>query len=145
MLVGAAPKELEIPSEPQPGRNEDLAAPPNLVCKYCKEPIFQVPGRGYLHGYSGSLECITPQRGGKSQTRASPYDDKETYPAYRARLITDMTRNMQSYLDLDSPPELLETILADTRHFADVYRLNFEDHDRRSYQLYLDNTKGKRR
>lgn len=145
-LAGAAPKELESPIELQARPSEDVAAPPAVVCKYCKEPIFPVPGaQGYLHAYSGALECITPQLGGKSQTRASPYDDKETYPAYRGRLIMEMTRNMQSYSDVDSPAELLEMILADARHFADTNRLNFEDHHRRSCQIYLDNTNGTRR
>lgn len=146
MLAGAAPKEkLESPIELQ-ASSEDSGAPPNLVCKYCKEPMFPVRGpQGYLHAYSGVLECITPEMGGKSQTRASPYDDKETYPAYRGRLIMDMTRSVDSYCDVDSPPELLEMILADARHFADEHRLNFEDHHRRSCQLYVDNIKGTRR
>lgn len=146
MLAGATPKEKKVESaiglQAQPG--EDVAAPPNLVCKYCKEPIFPVRSpQGYLHAYSGAPECITQEPG--RQPRASPYPDKETYPAYRGRLIMEMTRSIQSYSDVDSPPEVLELILADARHFADANRLNFEDHHRRSCQIYLDNTKGTRR
>ena len=143
MLGGAARKELGSPIEVQAQPLEDVAAPPNLVCKYCKEPIFPVGPQGHLHSYSGALECITREPG--PQPRASPYPDKETYPAYRGRLIMEMTRSMQSYCDVDSPPELLEMILADARHFADEHRLNFEDHHRRSCQLYVDNIKGTRR
>jgi hypothetical protein len=29
-------------------------------------------------------------------------------------------------------------ILADTRHFADANGLNFDEHERRSYDLYLE-------
>jgi len=141
----AAPKEkLESPIERQAQSSEEGAAPLNLVCKYCKEPIFPVrTPQGYLHAYSGAAECITQEPG--RQPRASPYPDKETYPAYRGRLIMEMTRSIQSYSDVDSPPELLELILADARHFADANGLNFEDHHRRSCQIYLDNTKGTRR
>jgi uncharacterized protein (DUF433 family) len=152
VAVLTASLEVLAGDEPDPNSDEsqsapikDLAtAPPNLVCKYCKDPIYAVRGTGYLHAYSGSLECIGPQLG-SFHTRASPYDDKETYPAYRARLITEMTKNMQSYSDVDSPHELLEIILSDARHFAEANHLNFDDHNRRSRQIYLDNNRGTQR
>lgn len=121
---------------------------PNLVCKYCKDQIFAVPGgQEYLHAHTGSSECVCIGNWANWQSwhpRATPYDDKETYPHYRGRLITDMTTNIVSYFGA-SPLELLELILADARHFADTNRLNFDDHDRRSGQIYLDNTRGIRR
>jgi len=130
------------------GPTEALASTaPNLVCKWCKDPIFAVAGGEYLHAYSGSSECICYGNWAHWQSwhpRATPYNDKEPYTQYRGRLITDMTKDIVSYLDA-SPLELLELILADARHFADTNRLNFDDHLRRSYQIYLDNTRGIRR
>src|SRR5215208_2163019 len=95
---------------------------PNLVCKWCKDPIFAVAGGEYLHAYSGSSECICYGNWANWQSwhpRATPYNDKEPYTHYRGRLITDMTKDIVSYLDA-SPQELLELILADARHFADT-------------------------
>ncbi len=124
------------------------SAAPNLVCKWCKDPIFAViGGQEYLHAYTGSPECICVGNWANWQSwhpQATPYDDKETYPHYRGRLIPDMTKNIVSYLDA-SPQEILELILADARHFADTNRLNFDDHHRRSCQIYLDNTRGTQR
>ena len=112
---------------------------PNLVCKSCRDPIYAIAGgRSYLHGYTGSAECIAPLL--PKITRATPYDDNQTYPAFRAELIADMTRCFHSYCDVDSPEGLLEMLLADARHFADANRLNFDDHYRRSFHLYLENT-----
>lgn len=136
----------QAPSTEEPTEAVASAAP-NLVCKWCKDPIYAVPGGQYVHAYTGSPECIC--RGNwpicKSwQPRATPYDDKETYTRYRGRSITDMTQSNVLYLDA-SPHELLELVLADARHFADNHRLNFDDHNRRSVQIYLDNTRGVRR
>ena len=114
---------------------------PNLVCRSCRDPIFAMSG-GYLHTYTGSAECIAPLT---KDTRATPFDDNQTYPAFRAELIAEMTRCFHSYCDVDSTEELLEMLLADARHFADANRLNFDDHYRRSYQLYLENTTDTRR
>ena len=112
---------------------------PTLVCQYCKKPIYAGGGsEGYLHANSGSAECANPQLEGL-KNRATPYDDNTTYIKYRADLITQMTDTMFSYGEAQSPAELLAMILADARHFADVHRLAFEEHNRRSYQLYLDN------
>ncbi|HJP93497.1 MAG TPA: hypothetical protein VJ875_16175 [Pyrinomonadaceae bacterium] len=69
-----------------------------------------------------------------------PFNDNQTYPAYRAELIYEMTNHNHSYPD-DSPEKVLELILADTRHFADANGLNFGEHERRSYELYLENKK----
>ena len=148
MLAGEPPVSNSHESQALP--TEDVSTTePNLVCKYCKDPIFAVPGaHEYLHAYSGSPECICIGNWANWQSwhpRATPYHDKETYPDYRGRLITDMTKNLVSYSDVDSPQELLELILADARHFADTNRLNFDDHHRRSCQIYLDNTRGIRR
>ena len=121
---------------------------PNLVCKWCKDPIFAVLGAEYLHAYSGSPECICVGNWANWQSwrpRATPYNDNETYTHYRGRLIADMTKNLVSYSDVDSPQELLELILADARHFADGNRLNFDDHHRRSCQIHLDDIRGTRR
>lgn len=114
---------------------------PNLVCRSCRDPIYAVRGN-YLHTYTGSAECIAPLT---KDTRAKPFDDNQTFPAFRAELIADMTRCFHSYCDVDSREELLEMLLADARHFADANRLNFDDHYRRSYQLYLENTTDTRR
>lgn len=114
---------------------------PNLVCKSCRDPIYAV-STGYLHTYTGSAECMAPLT---KDTRATPFDDNQTYPAFRAELIADMTRCFHSYCDVDSAEELLEMLLADARHFADANRLNFDDHYRRSYPLYLQNTTDTRR
>jgi len=138
--------QTQPPSTEEP--TEALAsAAPHLVCKWCKEPIFDVVGGQYVHAYTGSRECIC--RGNWPickgwQPRATPYDDKETYTHYRGRLIGDMTKDIISYLGA-SPHEMLELILADARHFADTSGLNFDDHYRRSFQIYLDNTRGTRR
>ena len=119
------------------------SATPNLVCKFCKDPIYTLPrGSGHLHAYTGSAQCIAPLT---KESRATPYEDNQTYPAFRAELIEDMTRCFHSYCDVDSPEGLLEMLLADARHFADAKRLNFDDHYRRSYHLYLENTTDTRR
>lgn len=111
----------------------------HLVCQYCKKPIYAGGGsEGYLHANNGSAECATPQLEGL-KNRATPYEDDMSYVAYRAHLITQMTNTMYSYAEATSPTELLEMILADTRHFADINGLVFEDHNRRSYELYLNN------
>lgn len=118
---------------------------PHLVCQYCKKPIYAGGGsEGYLHANSGSPECATPQLEGL-KNRATPYDNNTTYIEYRADLITQMTNTMFSYGEAQSPAELLEIILADARHFADVNGLAFEEHNRRSYQIYLDNASEPRR
>ena len=71
---------------------------------------------------------------------ATPFDDNTTYPAYRAELISHMTSHTFSYPD--APDKVLEMILADTRHFADVKGLHFDEHERRSYDLYLKDKAG---
>ena len=112
---------------------------PNLVCQYCKKPIYAAGGsEGYLHANSSAAECATPQLEGL-KNRATPYDNNIPYVAYRADLITQMTNIMFSYTEAQSPAELLQILLADARHFADVNHLAYDDHNRRSYQLYLHN------
>jgi hypothetical protein len=112
---------------------------PYLVCQYCKKPIYAAGGsEGYLHANSSAAECATPQLEGL-KNRATPYDNNITYVAYRADLITQMTNIMFSYTEAQSPAELLQILLADARHFADVNHLAYDDHNRRSYQLYLHN------
>src|SRR5689334_19968754 len=111
---------------------------PNLVCQYCKKPIYAAGGgEGYLHAESGSADCATPQVEGL-KNRATPYDDNLTYVAYRADLITQMTDYMYSYAEAQSPTELLQMLLADARHFADLNGLSFEHHSQRSYLIYLE-------
>ena len=154
MLTGEPPHSNSNQSQALPTEDPTealAAAPPHLVCKWCKDPIFTVLGsqeyQEFLHAYTGSRECICIGNWANWQRwhpRATPYSDKETYRHYRGRLITDMTKPIVSYLDA-SPQELLELILADARHFADTYRLNFDDHHRRSRQIYLDNIRGTRR
>lgn len=117
---------------------------PNLVCKYCKDPIYAADGHTYLHAYTGSAECTTPQIP-TLHNRATPYNDNQTYPSYRAELIRDMTRVLHSYSDADSPAELLEILLADARHFADANHLDFDGHYRSSHQLYFQNKTDSRR
>lgn len=110
---------------------------PHLVCQYCKTPIYAAGGsEGYLHASSSAAECTTPQLEGL-KNRATPYDNNITYVAYRADLITQMTNIMFSYREAQTPAELLDILLADTRHFADVNGLAYDDHNRRSYQIYL--------
>jgi hypothetical protein len=110
-----------------------------LVCKYCKKPIYPAGGRtGYLHLNRGAAECAVPQDDDLAD-RATPYDDNTTYVSYRAELITEITKRIFSYAEVQSPKELLEIILADARHFADVNSLVFNEHVRRSYQIYLEN------
>ena len=110
---------------------------PYLVCQYCKTPIYAAGGsEGYLHAKSSAAECANPQLEGL-KNRATPYDNNISYVAYRADLITQMTNIMFSYREAQSPAELLDILLADTRHFADINGLAFDDHDRRSYQIYL--------
>jgi hypothetical protein len=110
-----------------------------LVCKYCKKPIYIAgTNTGYLHANTGATDCAAPQVEGLAN-RATPFDANTTYVAYRAELITQMTNTMFSYAEAQSPEELLEMILADARHFADVNSLVFDEHDRRSYQKYLEN------
>ena len=147
-----------LTGEPPPSNSNQTQAPAieestealateasNLVCKYCKDPIFALPGgQEYLHAHSGSPECVCVGNWANWQRwhpRATPYNDKETYTHYRGRLIADLSKDIVSYLDA-SPQALLELILADARHFADTNRLNFDDHHRRSFQIYLDNTRG---
>ena|SRR5690242_1713435 len=111
---------------------------PNLVCQYCKKPIYAAGGsEGYLHAETGSADCATPQLEGL-KNRATPYDGNLTYVAYRADLITEMTAAMYSCAEVQSAGELLEMIMADARHFADLNGLSFEHHSRRSYQIYLE-------
>jgi hypothetical protein len=151
MLEGEPPQSNSDQTQALPTEGpttEALAtAAPNLVCKWCKDPIYAVSPDEYVHAYTGSPQCVC--RGNwpicKSwHPHATPYDDKETYTRYRGRLIGDLTKNLVSYLGA-SPHEMLEMILADARHFADTHRLNFDDHNRRSFQLYLDNIRGSRR
>src|SRR5687768_12143359 len=109
-----------------------------LVCKSCRDPISPIAnGRSYLHAYTGSAKCIAPLL--PKVTEATPYEDHQTYASFRAELIADMTKNFHSYCEVASPEELLEMLLADARHFADANRLHFEDHYRRSHNLYLEN------
>lgn len=120
------------------------AATEYLVCKSCRDPIYAIAdGRSYLHAYTGSPKCIAPLL--PKVTKATPYDDNQTYASFRAELIADMTRAFHSYCEVDSPEVLLEMLLADARHFADANRLHFDDHYRRSQDLYLENTTGERR
>lgn len=110
-----------------------------LVCKYCKKPIYIAGANtGYLHANTGAKDCPDPQVK-QLKNKATPYNDNTTYVAYRAELITEMTTMMASYAEAKSPAALLELILADARHFADVNGLVFDEHDRRSYQIYLEN------
>ena len=109
-----------------------------LVCKYCKKPIYLAGANtGYLHAHTGGADCHAPQVK-ELPNRATPYDDNTTYVAYRAELITEMTNTMSSYAEAQSPAELLDLILADARHFADANDLVFDEHDRRSHQIYLE-------
>ena len=87
---------------------------------------------------TGAKKCEDPQTKGLAN-RATPYDENTTNVAYRAELIAEMTQMMASYAEAKSPAELLDVILADARHFADVNGLVFDEHDRRSYQIYLEN------
>lgn len=112
----------------------------NLVCRYCKTPVYPV-GDAYLHK-DGSSKCVKPQVAGLKNL-ATPFDDNQTYPAYRAALISQMTNRTYSYPD-KSPETVLELILADIRHFADANGLNFDDHQRLSYELYLEDKKDAR-
>lgn len=151
LLTGEPPPHSNSHQTPAPPIEEPTeavaTAAPNLVCKWCKDPIFAVAGGEYLHAYSGSSECVCYGNWANWQSwhpRATPYNDKETYTDYRGRLIADMTNNNVSYLDA-SAQEVLELILADARHYADANRLNFDDHYRQSFQIYLDNTRGTRR
>ncbi len=112
---------------------------PNLVCQYCKKPIYAAGGsEGYLHANTGSAKCTSPQLEGL-KNRATPFDNNTTYVAYRADLITQMTNTMFSYAEAQSPAELLEILLADARHFADFNGLPFDQHESRSYEIYLEN------
>jgi hypothetical protein len=125
---------------------------PHLVCRYCKSPICAALCRYcntplyaangnvcYLHANNGLVPCETPQVDGLPN-RATPDDDNATYVSYRAELITDMTNCMFSYTQvMHSPGELLDNLLADVRHFADAHGLPFAEHERRSYDLYLQN------
>ena len=121
----------------------ESAATQHLVCKSCRDPIYAIAGgRSYLHAYTGAAKCIAPLL--PNVTEATPYDDHQTYASFRAEFIPDMTRAFHSYCEVDSPQEVLEMLLADARHFADASRLNFDDHNRRSYHLYLENMTGTR-
>lgn len=133
----------------------DAPTGPYFVCRYCKTPIcaaicphckdllYDANGSVcYLHTNNGITTCDTPQVQALPN-RATPYDDNETYVAYRADLITEMTNCMFSYMEVErSPSQLLENVLADLRHYADANGLPFDEHERRSYQLYLENTSG---
>lgn len=119
------------------------AASQLLVCKSCRDPIdANAGGRRYLHVYTGAAKCMAPLL--PNVTEATPYDDHQTYASFRAEFIPDMTKAFHSYCEVDSPQEILEMLLADARHFADANRLNFDDHNRRSYHLYLENMTGTR-
>lgn len=119
------------------------AKPQLLVCKSCRDPIdANAGGRRYLHVYTGAAKCMAPLL--PNVTEATPYDDHQTYASFRAEFIPDMTKAFHSYCEVDSPQEILEMLLADARHFADANRLNFDDHNRRSYHLYLENMTGTR-
>ena len=109
------------------------------VCQYCNTPLYATNGSVcYLHTNNGIGTCDAPQVEGLLN-RATPDNDNATYVAYRAELITEMTRCMFSYIELlHSPGELLDNLMADVRHFADTHGLSFEEHERRSYQLYLE-------
>jgi hypothetical protein len=112
---------------------------PNLVCQYCKKPIYAAGGsEGYVHANSSAAECANPQVEGL-KNRATPYYKDMSYVAYRAVLITEMTNTMFSYMEVRSPAELLEMLLADARHYADANGLAFDKHLRRSRQIYLQN------
>ena len=114
---------------------------PDLVCRFCKTPIYAAGDADvYLHK-DGSTKCETPQVAGL-KNRATPMDDNLTYPAYRAVLISEMTNHTHGYPD--ESDKVLEMILADTRHFADAKGLNFDEHERRSYALYLEDKKDTR-
>ena len=115
---------------------------PNLICRYCKTPIYVArDGDAYSHK-DGPPGALKPQVAGLKNL-ATPIDDNVTYPAYRADLISEMTNHTHGYPD-DSPEQVLELILADTRHFADANGLNFDEHERRSYELYLEDKKDTR-
>lgn len=121
----------------------ESAATQHLVCKSCRDPIYPIAGgRSYLHAYTGVAKCIAPLV--TKVTEATPYDDHQTYASFRAEFIADMTRAFHSYSDVESPQEILEMLLADARHFADANRLNYDDHNRHSYHLYLENMTGTR-
>jgi hypothetical protein len=111
----------------------------NLVCKFCKTPIYPTGDADtYLHK-DGSIKCVNPQVAGLNNL-ATPIDKNLTYPAYRAYLISYMASRTHSY-PIDSPEKLLKLMLADTRHFADANGLKFDEHERRSYELYLESKK----
>ena len=108
---------------------------PNLVCRFCKTPIYAAgDAAAYLH-INGSFKCVKPQVA-QLKNVATPFDDKTTYPAYRAELISAMVNHTFSYPD--EPDKVLEMVLADVRHFADANGLHFDEHERRSYDLYLE-------
>lgn len=114
----------------------------NLVCRFCKTPIYAAgEADAYLHK-DGSFKCVKPQTAGL-ENFATPYIENLTYPAYRASLISQMTSLTYSY-PTDSPDKLLELILADTRHYADANGLEFDEYERRSYELYLEDKKDAR-
>jgi len=120
-------------------QNSQRATVPNFVCRFCKTPIYTTgDGDAYLHT-NGSTKCVKPQVAGLKNL-ATPFDDNATYPAYRAELISHMTN--RTFLYPDAPDKVLEMILADTRHFADANSLNFDEHERRSYDLYLTDKAG---
>jgi transcriptional regulator with XRE-family HTH domain len=120
-------------------QNSETTTMPNLVCRFCKTPIYATgDADAYLHT-DGSTKCVKPQVPGLKNL-ATPFDDNATYPAYRAELISDMTSHTFSYPD--EPDKLLVMILTDTRHFADANGLNFDEHERRSYELYLKDKAG---
>lgn len=135
--------EASIDTDESQSWHPESAATQHLVCKSCRDPIYAIAGgRSYLHAYTGVPKCIAPLL--TKVTEATPYDDHQTYASFRAEFITDMTRAFHSYSDVDSPQEILEMLLADARHFADANRLNYDDHNRRSYHLYLENMTGTR-
>jgi hypothetical protein len=108
---------------------------PNLVCRFCKTPIYAAGvANAYLHK-DGSTRCVKPQVSGLKNV-ATPIDENLTYPGYRAELISHMTNHTFSYPH--EPDKVLEMILADSRHFADANGLHFDEHERLSYDLYLE-------
>jgi len=111
---------------------------PNRVCRFCKTPIYAARDADVYRHKDGSSKCVKPQVDGLKNV-ATPIDENLTYPAYRAELISHMTNRTFSYPD--DPGKALEMILADTRHFADANGLHFDEHERRSYELYFEDKK----
>lgn len=111
---------------------------PNLVCGFCKTPIYAAGADAYLH-IDGSYKCVNPQVAGLKNV-ATPFGNNQTYPAFRAEIIADFTNHTVTYVR-ESPEKVLEMVLADARHYADANGLNFDEYERRSYDLYLEDKK----